>query len=857
MNDEENPQAQTPRWRPFEEARAFVRALGLAKQQEYQEWSKAGNRPADIPGSPAIAYKEHWKGWGDFLGSGGVRPRRTLKKAKPFAEARAHVRPLGLKNQDEYFAWSKTEARPEDIPANPRLTYKEEWRGWEDWLGRTQPGPFRPFTLAREYGRSLGLQSHRLWEEHAKSPAFPADIPANPSYHYRNEGWLGWSDWLGHTNLWTRLSILAFLNSLLPVVPLLQPAELYAILRRNGLLTVRRKKTNTGVVEAIERLCTTDNPEAAAKALAALLGDDDKAEIPAGEVKTEPERTGEETDAAAPADLKRPARLPKLRSLAGLKAADRLVEARLLDDEDILEFLVNNRVAALWQEVLDDETAFTPERIRAEEGGPYFETIRGRFLDQYEGAAQLPLPAGYGFQRNGRPTPPNLMQRLAAYRLLKEKRLGNWSGVGAGKTISAVLASRVIGARLTVIVAANATLAAWTRVIADVFPDSAVFVRDRGEDANAVFPDTVTFVKELGFFQPDPARPSYFVANYESFQQTWAPDFVRDLVVRHKIDFVVLDEIQSARLRRPVPEQEESARRRLVKQLITGAADRIPDLRVLGMSATPVMSDLHEARTLLELITGEDLSDMPTQPTVLNAIEVHQRLIRHGIRYRPRYAQSIETQYPVIDGQAFLPELKQVPRRNVAALDKVVLRVKFPHLPALLRRGTLVYTQFVTDMVTPLVETVEAVGLRAGVFTGERKDGLDDFLQGKVDVLIGSAPVGTGVDGLQFVCNRLIFVSLPWTSADYEQVVGRLHRQGSVFDKVEVFIPLVEVRREGEDAWSWDRTRLQVIQFKRTLADAALDGVIPEGELPTRDKLQEDSLAALQKWIDRASRLLT
>jgi hypothetical protein len=236
----------------------------------------------------------------------------------------------------------------------------------------------------------------------------------------------------------------------------------------------------------------------------------------------------------------------------------------------------------------------------------------------------------------------------------------------------------------------------------------------------------------------------------------------------------------------------------------------------------------------------------------MNAIEVHQKLIRHGIRYRPRYAQTIETHYPVIDGQAFLPDLRQVPSGNVAALDKVMLRAKRLHLAALLRRGTLVYTQFVTDMVGPLVESVEAAGLRAGIFTGERKDGLDDFLKGRIDVLVGSAPVGTGVDGLQYVCNRLIFVSLPWTSADYEQVVGRLHRQGSAFDKVEVYVPLVELRRGG-DAWSWDRTRLQVIQYKRTLADAAIDGVIPEGHLPSRDELQQQSLTALHGWIDRAS----
>ena len=68
--------------------------------------------------------------------------------------------------------------------------------------------------------------------------------------------------------------------------------------------------------------------------------------------------------------------------------------------------------------------------------------------------------------------------------------------------------------------------------------------------------------------------------------------------------------------------------------------------------------------------------------------------------------------------------------------------------------------------------------------------GISDWIgfQGKVDVLISSVPVGTGVDGLQYVCNRMIVISLPWTSAEYEQLIGRLYRQGSAFDKVEVII---------------------------------------------------------------------
>lgn len=50
------------------------------------------------------------------------------------------------------------------------------------------------------------------------------------------------------------------------------------------------------------------------------------------------------------------------------------------------------------------------------------------------------------------------MQRLAAVQVRDKKRVGNWSGTGAGKTLSAVLASRVINAHLTVFCCPNSVV---------------------------------------------------------------------------------------------------------------------------------------------------------------------------------------------------------------------------------------------------------------------------------------------------------------------------------------------------------------------------------------------------------------
>jgi len=96
----------------------------------------------------------------------------------------------------------------------------------------------------------------------------------------------------------------------------------------------------------------------------------------------------------------------------------------------------------------------------------------------------------------------------------------------------------------------------------------------------------------------------------------------------------------------------------------------------------------------------------------------------------------------------------------------------------------------------------------------------------------------------------LIIVSLPWTAAEYEQLIGRLYRQGSKFKEVEVFVPQVTLIH-NDDEWSWDKLRMRRIKFKKTLADAALDGVIPEGSLEPESTMFQKAKEALMAWISR------
>ena len=192
-------------WRSFEEARDYVRCLGLRSQKKWKEWSKAGERPSDIPSHPERDYKdEGWLSWGDFLGyePGHVAEKRSTSKRRTFTEARDYVRSFGLKSKKEWQEWSMSGERPLDIPATPDRVYKNKgWKSYGDFLG-FNPGnvakEWRPFEEARDFVRSLGLKSQKEWQEWSNGNERPPDIPSHPDRVYKGKGWVGYGDFLGY-----------------------------------------------------------------------------------------------------------------------------------------------------------------------------------------------------------------------------------------------------------------------------------------------------------------------------------------------------------------------------------------------------------------------------------------------------------------------------------------------------------------------------------------------------------------------------------------------------------------------------------------------------------------------------------
>jgi hypothetical protein len=65
---------------------------------------------------------------------------------------------------------------------------------------------YRSFKKARAFVRDLGLRSVGEWRAYSKSGMKPDDIPVAPHHVYANDGWAGWSDWLGASAVATYLS---------------------------------------------------------------------------------------------------------------------------------------------------------------------------------------------------------------------------------------------------------------------------------------------------------------------------------------------------------------------------------------------------------------------------------------------------------------------------------------------------------------------------------------------------------------------------------------------------------------------------------------------------------------------------
>ncbi len=689
-----------------------------------------------------------------------------------------------------------------------------------------------------EKNNQLGLNPHKLTKGSNQEAWFKCPIDGHEWKTKINS--ITRSSWrLGNSGCprcgsgWTLEAIRQFIASLEEHIPNLTQAERYKIFEQSGVLgtqnaqglkivkdIIKGKLSGQKLREVLQgkEIKTSESEVDLSDALsvdAELQVVDATPLLTELEVSDTPEKVGNGLD-----QLGNSNELPKVKVKKSLEFLNSQVVASA--DQEAIDFFIASRRNRIWAEVFKNESAVEGIEAFIEEG--YGRQVRDQFLDEYNQARDMPIPAGWGFRLNGKITPPNLMQKLAAVRLRSQKRMLNLSLTGTGKTIGGILSSRLIDAYLSIIICPLDTVQNWHGEIKHVFPDSKVTIKS----FNPYWTDV-----ENGHH--------YIILNHEMFQQPSTPAHIRQLLERYKIDLIVVDEIHRCRQRGDDP----SKRRQMVTALITNATEKNPNLHVLGMSATPVINNLKEGKSLVELITGVERSDLSEKATLNNCMRLHQAFVTLGIRSRVKPKITINRKRIPIDCTHLVDEIREK-GTSVLKMEQILTRARIPEILKELRSKTIIYTHYVEGIVEQLKEAVEAAGWTVGFHIGGDKSGRNSFIDGSTDILIASSAMAVGVDGFQRICDRLILNIPPWTSAELEQLEGRLNRQGQSHDTLTIIMPVTYGFDDGEQ-WSWDEGRLARLQNKQTIADAAVDGVMPEGKLRTESQAFRD----LRGWLDR------
>jgi superfamily II DNA or RNA helicase len=395
----------------------------------------------------------------------------------------------------------------------------------------------------------------------------------------------------------------------------------------------------------------------------------------------------------------------------------------------------------------------------------------------------------------------------------------NLSGTGTGKTLSAIFAAQICNAKRIFVSCPNGVVSNWQKAFATAYPDAIQHVKEDGWAVEGL-----------------DEQPHVYIVNHERFQEQYV-EKILPMCIEYQADMIVIDEIHQSKRR---TKETSSQRRKLINEFIRISSNINPDLRVLGMSATPVINNLYEGRSLLELVTQETFDDVSEKIDLNSCMNLYQHFVRDGIRMNPGAMSRTQVIMKDIDATALLPNIVAATKNGTYHdVEQILVQPKLEALKHCLARGekTVIFITYIKNTLEPISQWLHDNGYSYCVFTGQDKeaceagfvDALDQFIGGSTEVLIASLRcVGTGVDGLQSVCKRAVFFQLPWTSTEFEQAVGRLDRDGTEFESIQVFLPITDIHLPNGERWSWCRSKLDRISSKRDIAKAAVDGDVPD-----------------------------
>ena len=524
-------------------------------------------------------------------------------------------------------------------------------------------------------------------------------------------------------------------------------------------------------------------------------------------------------------------RLAKLSPAKLIRATE--VASSAIDDESIVRQLVDHRIEKIWESLFranpDHREAMVSELKKEPTSNAFVTQSVKDFLGEWSAIRQL---MHKGIQGIVKPEGGdlNLMQYREAALLQRDRARMNLSDMGAGKTLSAIAGMQLAGASRVLVLCPNNTIPSFIGQLGTFLPSASTAAKTWAP-----------------FFAPE-EHPQWVVNNLEMLQDRYREDIAKFLEV-FKPDALVIDEIH---LCKTTNADNPSQRRGILGELCDWA--RQQGTIIYAMTGTPVVNKLTEAVDLFRMVQPGAAEGLGTRHTVNNCLAVHNAIQPFVTRYVPLpFAEKVTRRIDVA-ADHLLDEVLAA-GSNAINLDAALAEAKIDALVELAKEDgkLLVFTTPVAGVVDPVVEALANAGIKAVRHTGEEKfeDGswtVRKFIEDpSVKVLVAStSTLSTGVDGLQSVCGRCVFLTLPWTPAEYDQAVARLARQGTNFRQVEITTIFAHLQHpETGESWSMDEMKHSVLTSKRTIAAAVADG-----KAPTRDSLAFSLDRVTKAWKD-------
>lgn len=538
--------------------------------------------------------------------------------------------------------------------------------------------------------------------------------------------------------------------------------------------------------------------------------------------------------------------------------------------------IVENTIQT-WFQTVSKNPEFV-EDIRNYHGSKFYDYIKELFFEIYDAVTTMNNPAGYSLNYELYP-----YQKLLAYQLERRDSYSMWLDMGGGKTNCALYASRHNNLKNNVVIAPKSVLhESWVSQIYEAFPDSKIIAMfgisvddfkskkdtDSSRKYNAWLESHLTVLRNLKEFKGFGSGYTYLLINYDKFSQDYAKKLADTIACNH-IDYVVLDEVQNVKVRN---RKTTSERHVQVGYLMSQIRKCNPNIKTSALTGTPVLNDIMEAKSIVEITTGEEVSGVKNNRVTLpNVVEANKALLLNGFRYCPTIPINHTTRNIEIECS---PETERQIRRLCymgrntfySELESIltIAKINSPEVINELKPGTIVYLLFPykNNTATEVVRKIESLGFKVGTYFGctvDKHQAYSDFVEGRTDILVASSPVCEGVDGLQNRCDNMIILSLPQTYGKYDQLIKRIVRRrkedSELKDKEvtiiipQMYIELNENDESDEDEWSWDKSRWNAIRYKKSLADAVVDGELQKVFTIDWNKLYRNAMKVFHKGI--------